>query len=156
MTARRFVVIIALCVLVLPLTLGAEEPADKSAGETVEKFMAAVKSKDLDAVMQTVEVPWFHKGDEIIKERSELKKEFDSLFTKRDFKDLKFEIKKIAAFSAVREKTMGDERKLLDEVLTGDDRVVLLEIETEKKGKEKLILLVKVKEGKGKVVGIRD
>ena len=107
-------------------------------------------------MLKTVEVPWFHKGDEIIKGREELRKEFESLFAKRDFKDLKFEIKKTAAYSSVRDKTMGEERKLLDEVLSGDDRVVLLEIETEKKGKEKLILLVKLKDGQGKVVGIKD
>jgi len=152
----RLILVVALSALAACHGNCEEERSDKAATEIVGKFMAAVKAKDLDAVMKTVEVPWFHKGEEVIKERSELKKEFDSLFAKRDFRDLRYEIMRIAAFSAVRDKTMGEERKLLDEVLSGSDRVVLLEIVSEKKGPEKLVLLVRLAQDRAWVVGIKD
>jgi hypothetical protein len=156
MLKNRLILVVALSALTAPFANCEEDPSDKAAAGIVGKFMAAVKGKDLEAVMRTVEVPWFHKGEEVIKERSELKKEFDSLFAKRDFGELKYEIKRIAAFSAIRDKTMGEERKLLDEVLSGSDRVVLLEIASEKKGPEKLVLLVKLSQDTAWVVGIKD
>src|SRR5262245_44025351 len=69
--------------------------AEKAATVTrmlVEQFMDALKARDLDAVMKTVDVPWVHK-DGVIKERPELKKYFKQLLAARAFSQMTYEVK---------------------------------------------------------------
>jgi hypothetical protein len=156
MTAKRFIPTLALCLLALPLALADEDKSDKSSREVVDQFMKATQKSDLGAVLKVVDVPWFHQGDRVIEKRDDLQKEFDLLFKKKNFADLKFELKRLVPYSEVRSKSMPEERQLLDAVLTANDRVALVQVDTEKKGKENIVLLVRLKDGQAKVVGIKD
>ncbi len=142
-------------VLALALAAFAEDKTDEQAKEAANQFMKAVKARDIDAVMKTVQVPWFHNGKKVIKERDELKQEFGKLFEKRDFAGLNYEIKQVVSYDSVRKKVNDKERELLDEVVGKDDRVVLVVLDNKMK-EERVTLLVKQREGKAAVVGLRD
>lgn len=148
--------------LTLPLLLqvggirGEDAPSERAVHAAVEAFLEAVKSQSSDAVMKTVDLPWFHMGEEIIKERDKLKGEFDALFRRRTFSDLRFEILKTAAYEMIRDRTTPEERQLLDAVLGPKDAVVLVSMDTQMNRNRKVVLLVRSSGKEAKVVGLKE
>jgi hypothetical protein len=151
---QKYLVTAVAGVLLILAPARAEDKADQQAREAVNQFMKAVKSRKIDDVMKTVQVPWFHEGKRVIKDRDELKQEFEKLFEKRDFAGLTFEIKDVASYGSVRTKVNEKERELLDQVVEKEDRVVLITLDSKMK-EEKITLLVKERQGKAAVVGLR-
>lgn len=152
---------LALC-LTLPLLFqggraqGEDAPSERVIHAAVQAFLEAVKAQSPDAVMKTVDVPWFHMGEEVIKERDKLKSEFDALFRRRTFSDLRYEILKTAAYELIRERTTAEERQLLDAVLGPKDAVVLISMDTQMNRNRKVVLLVRSSGKEAKVVGLKE
>ncbi len=134
---------------------GVDDKADEQAKEGVNAFLNAVKTKDAQQVLKLAAVPWFHDGKKVIRDRDELKQEFDKLFQKQDFSEMTFEIKQVVSYGSVRGKVNDKERELLDQVVEKEDRVVLVALQNNMKD-DKVTLLVKQREGKAVVVGLRD
>jgi hypothetical protein len=146
-----------LFLLALPLAGLAQDDADEQARAAVHQFMKCFKAKDLDGVMAVVQAPWFHKGQRIIRNREEVREAFQGLFAKKEDLDMiRYDIKTVIAYEAVREAMNDDERMLIDQVLTKSDRVLLLQLEKPNKAKEIVVLLVAVKQGEAKVVGLKS
>jgi len=145
-----------LLLLTLPLVTLAQDDADEQAKAAAHQFMKCFKAKDLDGVMTTVQAPWFHKGQRIIRNREEVREAFQGLFAKKeDLGTIKYEIKTVLAYDAIREAMNDEERKLIDEVLAKTDRVLLLQLEKPNMAREIVVLLVSLKQGEAKVVGLR-
>lgn len=137
----------------------AADKADDQAKEAVEQFAKALVGKDVDGLMKVVDVPWCMEGKRLIKDRDELKKEFIKLLDAKDFSKDKVAIKLVAPLpkfeEAVGKKLPDDHRKMFEEVLGKDHRMVLIEVEQgERKGKG--VIAVRLQDGKARVVGIVD
>lgn len=150
-------VLAALVLLCGDLSARDSKPAaEETVRSAVTAFLEAVKRHSSEAVMKTVDVPWFHMGEEILKDREQLKKEFDVLFRRRSFSDLRFEILRTAAYEVVRERTSPEERKMLDAVLAPKDYIVLVGVEGPDSKDRKIVLLVRITGAEGKVVGLKE
>lgn len=134
----------------------AEVTSEQAVRSAVQTFLDAVRSQNSDAVMKTVDVPWFHMGEEIIKERDQLKSEFDVLFRRRTFSDLRYEIVRIAPYEMIRDRTSAEERRLLDAAISPKDHVVLISMDTQVNKNRKIVLLVRVAGETAKVVGLKE
>lgn len=146
----------AFVVLATPLLSLAQDDADEQAKAAAHQFMKCFKAKDLNGVMAAVQAPWFHKGQRIIRNREEVREAFQGLFAKKEDLDmLRYEIKIVIAYEAIRDAMNDDERKLVDQVLTKTDRVLLLQLDKPDKTREIVVLLVAVKQGEAKVVGLK-
>lgn len=154
----RMALFISLTAL-LPLPAGGhaeDSEADKQAKQAVDKFFAALKAKDIDAVMKTVDVPWFHDGRRILRDAKDLKAELEQLLKSKDLTNLSYEIRQVISYAEVRGDLDDTTRNLGDEVLdkAQDDRVVLLSVKNPKP--EKLILLVRIRKGEARIVGLQN
>lgn len=129
------------------------EKANAQAREVVEKLAKAVKAKDIDAVMKIVDVPFFWDGKKTIKDRDDLRKEIVGVFAEKDFSEVTLEVKEVFTVEVVQGKLKEKERELLKDVVTKDDRVVLLGTNMDK---DKVAVFVRLRDGKARVVGIRD
>ncbi len=151
------ILVLPLFLVAVPLSAAAQTDPDDRAKAAVQQFMKAFKAKDLDGVMATVTTPWYHKGEKIIRNRDELRQAFQGLFEKKkdDLEELHYEIKTVIAYDAVREAMNDQERQLIDQVLTKTDRVLLIQIEKPKM-REIVVLMVSLKQGEAKVVGLKS
>jgi hypothetical protein len=148
--------------LALGLTaLGGEEPAQEKdpAEAVVTTFMTAFKDKQLDPLMATVAVPWFHNGKTILRDQPAVRQAFETLFAKqKDTSKIVFAIKKVVPYETIRDAMNDEERGQLDQVMGASDRAVLLVMANPARQKppETVVVLVRVKDGQGKVVGIKN
>jgi hypothetical protein len=152
-------------VLASSLLLAPEPPvkdtADEQVREVVGQFIKALQAKDGGALMKTVDVPWFHDGKEVLRDRDKLKGEFEKIFQEKNLGELRFEIDQVLTYARLLEqfgdKVRENDRKLMDEVVSKDDRAVLLSVSKPgRDGKEKVLLLVRTTKGAPRVVGVRD
>jgi len=125
--------------------------AEDQAKEVVGKFIKAFKAKELDKLLEVVDVPWVDdlaKG-EVIKTKEALKKHLQALLQESKPENLG-EVLRVVAFSKLRDKIKQEEiRKMLDQVISKEDLVVEYGV-----GKrERSIALVRVRDGKAKIVG---
>jgi hypothetical protein len=137
----------------------ADDSTDKLAKDAVEQILKAYKASDINAIMEAVEVPWFHNGKEVIKDREQLKREFHKeLSREKDRAALQHKITDCVSYKTVRDKLRDEERKLADEVVKEDDRVLLVRIgkDVAKDQGDKVAFLVRIRDGKAKVVGLKD
>jgi hypothetical protein len=150
---------IALAWLAASAPLLAADSPDMLAKKAVEQLLKAYKASDINGIMEAVDIPWFHNAKEVIKDREPLKREFHKeLGREKDRAALKHVIDNVVSYKSVREKLREEERKLADEVIQPDDRVLLVRIGKEVDGGQgdKVAFLVRIKEGKAKVVGLKD
>ena len=123
---------------------------DKLAKEIHGQLYKAIKAKELDGVMKLVDVPWFGLGKEIVKDEKELKKRFKELLDSiKDTSELKSEVKEVLSYSKARDKFKKQKNlfKLIEELkLTENDRVIIQA--------SNAAVLVRIRDGKAKVVGI--
>lgn len=132
----------------------AQEKADKAdtlAKEATVQFAEAMKAENIEAVMKIVDIPFFWDGVKNIKDREELKEAFAEVFAEKDLTQLEYTIKEIHTVAKVLENFSEKERKLLREVVDKDDRIVL--VWTKRDG---IAVVVRIRQGKAKVVGFRD
>jgi WD40 repeat protein len=132
---------------------------DDEAKDTATAFVKAVNAKDLKALLPLCDVPWFDAndddGDRIIAKRADLNKDWEKKLAKVNTgPKATIRVKEIWTYEKAR-KTADDEkrRKLLDQVLAKEDRVVHVEVE-ERGRRFQVTVLVRLRGGKGKVVGI--
>jgi hypothetical protein len=148
--------LIGCLVLLLLATLLNADERDDQARKAVADFLRALKAKDLEGILKLVDVPWFHDGQRVVRSRDELKTIFQKLLDKQSFADVVQTIKRIQPYANVSAQLEPSERALLDEVLEKDDRIVLLNVTKEGKQQESVVLLVRTREGKTAIVGIRE
>lgn len=139
----------------------ARKKIEKLATDVVVKFYEAFESRDLDALIATVEVPWFHDGKTLLLTKDDIRAEFKALLAKRrEVKERKVpDVKAVLTYGSVRQRTDPADRKLLDQVLQEDDNLalVILKPEPGKTGTtENVVVLVKVKDGVAKIVGVKN
>jgi len=157
MVARIAVAIVAvLFAAVGPVR--AAEPDDKTkmkAKEVVEQFIKAIKAEDLDALLKIIDVPWLH-DNKVIKDKDDQKATIKKAFDDKDFSNLSAEIREYHTYGDVREKLKEDRREKVDEVLSKEDVIVMIQLDTGDGNKRRNGVLVKIKDGKAKVVGLAD
>jgi hypothetical protein len=139
----------------------ARKKLEKLASEAVVKFYEAFEGRDLDALLIAVETPWFHDGKTVLSTKEDVRNEFKVLLAKRrDVKQRKVaDVKAVFDYGAVRQRTDPADRRLLDQVVKEDDQLVLVVLKPEpgKPGTtENVVVLVKIREGVAKVVGVKN
>ena len=130
----------------------ADKNEDK-AKEAAVAFLKAVKAKDVDAVMKASAAPFAHReGGEIgvLKDEAELKKwlkgKLDDI---KDADKVPTDVDKVVPFADLKQKLDGEDLKKVEGVVGKDGFVAMIEVD----GKM-VVILVKMTDGKGKVVGI--
>jgi hypothetical protein len=142
-----------------------EDEAKAKAKEATALFMKAVSAKDIDAVMKTVDIPFFIRDREakIIEKTEDLKTEMKSVLAKiKDPNQIAAEILSVHDLPALKkmimEKKNSDKDKekkmleLIEKALGGKGYAVVLG----KGGESEGAVLVRIKDGTAKVVGIFD
>lgn len=94
--------------------------------------------------MKIVEVPFFWDGVKNIKDREELKEGFAKVFAEKDLTQLEYTIKEIHAFAKGVEKFREKDQKLLKEIMSRDDRIVLVALK-----RDGVAVVVRIREGNG-------
>ena len=130
----------------------ADKNEDK-AKEAAVAFLKAVKAKDVDAVLKTSAAPFAHRegGDiSVLKDEAELKKwlkgKLDDI---KDADKVPTDVDKVVPFADLKQKLDGEDLKKVEGVVGKDGFVAMIEVD----GKM-VVILVKMTDGKGKVVGI--
>lgn len=148
-----------LTLLISQCLLYAEDATDKLARRTVERFFDAWRSGEVDAMLRSADLPWFHNAKEVLKDRERLKREFHKdLSREMDRSSLQLKVQQIVTYQSVRDKLREEERTLADEVVGASDRVVLAFIgrDADKNRGDKVAFLVRIKDGQARIVGLRD
>jgi hypothetical protein len=132
----------------------AEDKNEDKAKEVSLAFLKALKAKDLDAVMKTVDVPFLFMTEQVEK-TDDLKAKFKAFFEKVSPDKVPSEVGSVLDVPALRKK-FGDNdtaNKKIDEIekLLGKTGYAVLMKRGEKETEP---LFVQVKDGKAKVVGI--
>jgi hypothetical protein len=148
----RLLAVALLVALVAPAP--AADKNEEKAKETAVAFLKAVKAKDVDAVMKVSAAPFAHRegGDiSVIKDEAELKKwvkgKLDDI---KDADKVPTEFENFAPFADFKDKITGeDDRKKVEGVVGKDGFVGVISAD----GKT-IVMLVRVTDGKAKVVGI--
>ena len=118
--------------------------------EVRDAYLKAAEAKDATTMAKLADVPWLDTDRKVIRDRDALPKALERAAAQAVAPDER----KVEALSykTVREKITDEaERKLLDELL-GDDGV-LVSVENDGRMFSERVLLVRVKDGKAKVVG---
>lgn len=126
-----------------------------AASATVDAFVKAMRDENLDAVMATVDVPWFHDGKKILQSKDELRDLFRKPIQEREFSGLKAEVKEVKRFESLRAQASGTTGELLKKVAKNDDLVFFMKVTVGAKSDD-MVLLVRVKGDVAKLIGLRD
>src|SRR5262245_263454 len=152
--AMRLLTTLLLVSLAGSLAVAADKDEDK-AKEAVTAFLKALKSKDVDAVMKTVDVPFFLEGkDGVIDKTDDLKSKMKTFLEKVEPDKLQLEIGKTLDVAAIRKLFEGkDDKKSLENVekVLGKTGYAVFLL---RDGKERGAVLVRIKDDKAAVVGI--
>ncbi len=149
------IVVFLLVASIYAFSANADEDKKRPSRETVDNFMKAMAAEDIEAVMRIVDVPWFHDGKKIIESKDELKQAFQQVFEKKDFANFKHEIKKESTYMAEVENLSAKDRELLKKMAKPSDVIFQLTVDNGER-KDNIRMLVRVTDGKGKLIGIRD
>jgi hypothetical protein len=162
---RPFAVVLLFAVTSTP-AYGADKKEDEAkAKEAAALFMKAVTAKDIDAVMKTVDAPFFMKDREpkLIEKTEDLKTEMKSVLARiKDPNKIAAEILSVHDLPELKkmimEKKNSDKDKekkmleLIEKALGEKGYAVVLG----KGGESEGAVLVRIKDGTAKVVGIFD
>lgn len=150
MSKRTLIVLSFAGLLGLPVAR-AEDKADEQAKQVAEQFFKAARAKDVVAIEKMTDVPWLHDFKYIVKKSDDLKRRFP--VTANDFAEKSLELKEILSYTQFLEKykeKLGEERsKMLSEVLSKGDRLLFFP-----DGKKTIIMLVRIRDGQAKIVGL--
>src|SRR5215475_2208702 len=98
---RLAIAVVASLILIAPAIAG--DKIDMLAKETAESFCKALTSKDVDGMMKLCDVPWSRAGKQVIKDRDELKKEFQKAVNRDGVAGFKFEFGKVGTLEKLEE-----------------------------------------------------
>jgi hypothetical protein len=138
------------------LTAAADKDEDK-AKEATLAFLKALKAKDLDAVMKTVDVPYLMEdAKDPIAKTEELKDKMRTLLEKVKPEKIPDDVSKALDATAFRKLAQEKGRlkgiEMMEKAIGKTGFAMLLV----KDGKERGLVLVRIKDGTAKVVGIAD
>jgi hypothetical protein len=126
----------------------ATEPAREKAKEAALAFLKAIKAKELEGTLKLADVPWLSNGQQIIKDADGLKKRLVSIL--RRSQALPDEVLPISVtYGGIKDMFKEKRQQFADKVLTKDDWAVVVG----RKGKATELVWVRVRDGKGKVIG---
>jgi len=126
---------------------------DRQADEAAQRFMKALKAEDLDAVMDSVDIPFFISRNNI-STLDELRQKFAEIFQKKSLSAIEFKLKEIHRIEFAPEQLDVRDRETIKQILSKDDRVVIETVKTPR-NEETIVVLVRLKDGAGKVAGFR-
>ncbi len=124
----------------------------KSVEELVGKLVEAFGKKDIDAIVEMSEVPWYNQSGWTTKTKDEVRKELKSGLDEKLKFEPKFKITWMKSYKTARPEFTENQTELIDTVLADDDFVVAIEIERKVRNL-KAGLLIKMKDGKPRFVG---
>ena len=130
---------------------------DTRARKAVVQFFKAFKAKEIDDLMKAVDVPFCREGGKNVEKRDDLKQFFQQALQVRDPSKDTITIKLVTTLPKLEEaegKFTDDERKAVEAVLGKDHRVVKVEWDRFGEGKQRMLILVRLQQGKARVVGI--
>lgn len=134
----------------------ADDKAEAKAKDAAVALLKAIKAKDLDAIMKLSGAPFAYRGEDkkpkVLKETADVKawvkERLDEL---KDADKVPTELDKITPFSELRDKIKDEEdRKTLDGVIGKDGFIAFVKTPDDKT----VAILVAIKDGKAKIVGI--
>jgi hypothetical protein len=132
-----------------------EPNIDALAKEAAEQFAKALNEEDLDAVMKVVDLPFGWDAVKTVKDREGLKEEFARVFREKDLTRFRFAVDEVKTYGDVAPKLSERRKKVLDEVLKNEDRVVFVK-PVPAKSDDRTGIAVRIREGKVKVIGFFD
>jgi hypothetical protein len=141
------------------------DPAAKKlqqlAKDAAVKFYESFEGRDLDRLLAIVDAPWYHDGKAVLADKADIAYEFKTLLEKRRSLTIRKvpDVKAVLAYGMVRARTDEKDRKMLDQVIREDDFLVLVMLKPEmgKPGAtENVVVIVKVRDGIAKVVGVKN
>ncbi len=148
-----------LSLLTLVIVAQAAEKRDKRtvqareiAKATAQQFLKAQTAKDLDCLVELADVPLFSDG-RIIKDRDELKKKWKSALDRSDQGQVPTDVFLIASYAGMRELFREPRSQVADGFFAKDDWAVFVRGGRKNKGG---MIFVRVREGKGKVIGVGE
>jgi hypothetical protein len=155
----RLLAIGVVLALLTPSASAADKDEEK-AKEVTLAFLKAVKAKDIDAIMKTVDAPFVLDADgkaEVIAKIEELKDKMKVLLDTVNVDKLPTEVGTVLDLSdpAVRKKVASTEKgkkelELIEKVAGKSAFIVMMAVN----GKDKDGILVRIKDGQAKVVGV--
>jgi hypothetical protein len=143
-------------VLLAGLCLAAA-PSDPPAGEKAARqaaldFIKCYKARDLDGALGCSSVPWLYDFTITFKTEEDLKNHLRlSLKPTRKSEVFSDKVQYVKTYPELRAKIRAYHAKWIDEVLTKDDYVVA--VQQLNQPKFNILVFVRMKDGKGKVVG---
>jgi hypothetical protein len=130
---------------------------DAQAKAVLLQFLQARQAKNLDALMKTVDVPWYHDGKSVMTDLKEVEAEFRSLILRKNQPQVEFEVKHLVPYRVMVSLFKEHERRMTDQVLSPEDRVAIIAVRTVGSNKEeKLLLFIRLRDGQAKMAGIMN
>ena len=152
--------VLLLCGLLFSPQTDEQKQLNKQVTEFARKFYVAYENGDLDAVLGMAVVPWYQDGKAIVRTQDELKVELKKFLDQRDTSSGKRvpDIKLVAGFGVMKERTAPKDRELLEQVAKDDDYLALVMLkpsDPNNKKSENVVLLVRLKDGKAYAIGVK-
>ncbi len=153
--------VMLLCGLLFSPQTDEQKQLNKQVTEFARKFYLAYENGDVDAVLGMAVVPWYQDGKAIIRSQDELKVELKKFLDQRDTSSGKHvpDIKLVAGFGAMKDRTAPKDRELLEQVARDDDYLALVMLKpaesTKNNKSENVVLLVRLKDGKAYAIGVK-
>jgi hypothetical protein len=135
------------------LAVAADKDEDK-AKEAATAFLKALKTKDVDAVMKTVDVPFLFEGKGVIEKTDDLKSSMKTITEKVEIDKIPTELGKMLDVAAIRKLfEKKDDKKPLENIekVLGKTGYAVFFV---RDGKERGAVLVRIKDDKAVVVGL--
>jgi hypothetical protein len=135
----------------------ADKDEDK-AKEVVVAFLKAIKAKDIDALMKTVDVPFYLDGvrRKPVATADDLKAKLRAELDRVKPEEVETEVGKVLDLPAIR-KEAGADADAKDSLIPDIEKVIGKDgfvVPVLRDGKERYAVLVRIKDGKAKVVGV--
>lgn len=133
---------------------------NKQVSELAKQFYTAFESGNVDEMLGLARVPWYHDGQGIVRSLDVLKVELKKFTDQRDASQGQRvpDIKMVAAYGLTKDRMPAKDREMLDQVVRDDDHLALVMLKPQdgaNKKSENVVLLVRIKDGKGTVIGLK-
>ena len=137
--------------------VAAADASEAQARAAVQDFLSAREGRNLDDLMKVVDVPWYHDRKSVITERNELQNEFHRLLSRKNQAKVRYELRRLSSYQELRDRFTEDERRMIDQVITPKDMIAFITVSAVGADRlDVLLLLVRLRDGHGKVVGIQN
>lgn len=151
---------IVVCTLLLAPQSDEQKQINKQVSETARKFYTAFESGNLDVMLGMSTVPWYHDGKTVVRTEDVLRVELKKLNDQRETSHGKrvADIKLVAAYALMKDRMPPQDREMLEQVVRDDDYLALVMLKPQdvtNKKSENVVLLVRLKDGKPSVIGLK-